>query len=50
VPINSVDGNSWESLACYPRRTFYPLIDKFVKKNYRVTMAGKIFTLKQLVG
>ncbi len=25
VPSSSVDKNSWELLACYPRRTFYPL-------------------------
>ncbi len=27
VPNDSVDMDSWESSACYPRRTFYPLSD-----------------------
>jgi hypothetical protein len=26
-PNDSVDMDSWESSACYPRRTFYPLSD-----------------------
>ncbi len=30
--------NSWERLACYPRRTFYPLIDGPSTQNHRVTM------------
>jgi len=51
VPINSFDGNSWESLACYPWRTFYSLIDNYINIHYRVTMVGnKIITLCKPVG
>src|SRR3546814_3232220 len=28
LPNDSVDMDSWESSACYPRRTFYPLSDR----------------------
>ena len=30
--------DSWERLACYPRRTFYPLSDHASTRNGRVTM------------
>src|SRR5262249_28557474 len=31
--------DSWESSACYPRRTFYPLSDGPSTWNHRITMA-----------
>ena len=31
--------DSWERLACYPRRTFYPLSDHASTSNGRVTMS-----------
>src|SRR5204862_2482197 len=31
--------NAWESSACYPRRTFYPLSDGPSTRNHRITMA-----------
>src|SRR5512139_2518095 len=31
--------NSWEKLACYPRRTFYPLSDGPSIRNRRITKA-----------
>src|SRR4030042_6749989 len=31
--------NSWEKLACYPRRTFYPLSDGPSMRNHRITKA-----------
>ena len=39
MPNDSVDKNSWESSACYPRRTFYPLSDGPSIRNHRITMA-----------
>ena len=33
-----VDMSSWESSACYPRRTFYPLSDGPSTWNHRITM------------
>ena len=38
VPNDSVDRSSWESSACYPRRTFYPLSDGPSTQNHRITM------------
>jgi hypothetical protein len=38
VPNNFVDLVSGKLLACYPRRTFYPLSDIFATQQYRVTM------------
>jgi hypothetical protein len=38
VPNDSVDMNSRESSACYPRRTFYPLSDGPSTQNHRITM------------
>ena len=38
VPNDSVDKDSWESSACYPRRTFYPLSDGPSIRNHRITM------------
>ena len=35
--------DSWASSACYPQRTFYPLIDIFINKIYRVIIADKKF-------
>ncbi len=39
MPNSSVDECSRELLACYPRRTFCPLIDGPSTWNHRVTMA-----------
>src|SRR5213596_159373 len=39
VPNPSVDVDSWEELACYPRRTFYPLSDGNSTLYRRITMA-----------
>ena len=39
MPNDSVDMDSWESSACYPRRTFYPLSDGPSTWNHRITMA-----------
>ncbi len=39
MPNNSVDKISQELLACYPRRTFYPLSDGPSTRNHRITMA-----------
>ena len=39
MPNDSVDLDSWESSACYPRRTFYPLSDGPSTQNHRITMA-----------
>jgi hypothetical protein len=38
VPNDSVDKDSWESSACYPRRTFYPLSDGPSTRDHRITM------------
>ena len=38
MPNDSVDMDSWESLACYPRRTFYSLSDGPSTWNHRITM------------
>ena len=38
MPNDSVDMDSWESSACYPRRTFYPLSDGPSTWNHRITM------------
>ena len=38
MPNDSVDMNSWESSACYPRRTFYPLSDGPSTRDHRITM------------
>ena len=38
MPNDSVDMSSWESSACYPRRTFYPLSDGPSTRNHRITM------------
>ena len=37
VPNRSVDMDSWERSACYPRGTFYPLIDHASTCHGRVT-------------
>ena len=39
VPSLTVDMDSWESSACYPRRTFYPLSDGPSIQNRRITKA-----------
>jgi len=39
VPNVPVDMGSWGTLACYPRRTFYPLSESLSTKNSRITMA-----------
>ena len=39
VPNLPVDVNSWGRLACYPRRTFYPLSDGPSIRNRRITNA-----------
>ena len=49
VPNDSVDKNSRETSACYPRRTFYLLIDNLSTQNYRVTMAEILFSLIYLI-
>ena len=38
VPNSAVDMSSWESSACYPRRTFYPLSDGPSTRDHRITM------------
>src|SRR3954453_9102598 len=38
-PNGSVDGDSWEPSACYPRRTFYPLSDGPSTRDHRITSA-----------
>ncbi len=38
MPNDSVDMSSWESSACYPRSTFYPLSDGPSMRNHRITM------------
>ena len=38
MPNRAVDMNSWARLACYPRRTFYPLSDGPSTQNHRITM------------
>jgi hypothetical protein len=38
VPNSSVDVDSWEESACYPRRTFYPLSDGPSTRDHRITM------------
>src|SRR3546814_4986707 len=37
VPNSSVDVDSWEESACYPRSTFYPLSDGPSIQNHRIT-------------
>lgn len=37
VPNSSVDMNSWEESACYPRSTFYPLSDGPSIRDHRIT-------------
>ena len=37
VPNFAVDVDSWAKLACYPRGTFYPLIDRASTRHGRVT-------------
>ena len=37
MPNRSVDVNSWDRLACYPRSTFYPLSDGLSTQNRRIT-------------
>ena len=39
MPNFPVDMNSWEKLACYPRRTFYPLSDGPSMRDRRITKA-----------
>jgi hypothetical protein len=39
VPNDSVDMSSWESSACYPRRTFDPLSESPSTRGPRITMA-----------
>ena len=39
VPNDSGDKVSSESLACYPRRTFYPLSDDPSTQHHRISMA-----------
>ena len=38
VPNDSIDRGSKESLACYPRRTFYPLSDGHSIMDHRITI------------
>jgi hypothetical protein len=38
VPNNAVNTDSRALSACYPQRTFYPLIDSLSTQHYRVTM------------
>ncbi len=38
MPNNPVDRDSWGLLACYPRRTFYPLSAGPSTQNHRFTM------------
>ena len=38
MPNGAVDMDSWAPLACYPRRTFYPLSDGPSTQNHRITM------------
>ena len=37
VPNTSVDMDSWEVSACYPRGTFYPLSDDPPTRDRRIT-------------
>ena len=37
MPNSSVDVDSWEESACYPRRTFYPISDGPSIQNHRIT-------------
>ncbi len=37
MPNSSVDVDSWEESACYPRSTFYPLSDGPSIQNHRIT-------------
>ena len=37
VPNRSVDMDSWERSACYPRGTFYPLSDDLSTQHRRIT-------------
>ena len=37
VPNHAVDMDSWGGSACYPRGTFYPLIDRASTRHGRVT-------------
>ena len=37
VPNLPVDMSSWGRLACYPRRTFYPMSDDPPMRNHRIT-------------
>ena len=39
MPNDSVDKGSWESSACYPRRTFDSLSESPSTRNSRITMA-----------
>ena len=39
MPNDSVDMDSWESSACYPWRTFYPLSDGPSTRDHRITKA-----------
>src|SRR3990172_13051203 len=39
VPNLPVDVNSWGRLACYPRRTFYPMSDGPSIRDHRITKA-----------
>ena len=38
MPNTPVDMDSWGVLACYPRRTFYPLSDGPSTRDHRITM------------
>jgi hypothetical protein len=38
-PWDLLHMDSWESSACYPRRTFYPLSDGPSTRDHRITMA-----------
>ena len=40
MPNLPVDVNSWERLACYPQRTFYPLSDGPSTQNHQITMTN----------
>ena len=40
MPNSSVDVDSWEESACYPRSTFYPLSDGPSIQNHRITKTG----------
>jgi len=46
VPTICVDKVSNQILACYPWRTFYPLVDNFFYQYYRVTITDIIILFR----